>query len=58
MQAALLSLDRIPPAILVVLAVVSIQLGSALAVTLFPLYGPLGILFLRMAIGGVCLCFV
>lgn len=44
------------PTILVVLAVISIQLGSALAITMFPLYGPLGVLFLRMAIGGFCLC--
>ncbi len=56
MQAAILRLDRMSPAVLVVLAVISIQLGSALAITLFPLYGPLGILFLRMAIGGFCLC--
>lgn len=55
-QSAILGLDRMPPAVLVVLAVVSIQLGSALAITLFPLYGPLGVLSLRMALGGICLC--
>ena len=55
-KAAILRLDRLPPTLLVLLAVISIQLGSALAITLFPLYGPLGMLFLRMAIGGACLC--
>lgn len=56
MHATILRLDRVPPTALVLLAVVSIQLGSALAITLFPIYGPLGMLFLRMAIGGACLC--
>jgi inner membrane transporter RhtA len=41
---------------LLLLAIVSIQLGSALAITLFPVYGPLGMLFLRQALGGVSLC--
>src|SRR5262244_1153573 len=50
--------ERIPATALVLLAILSIQIGSALAITLFPVYGPLGILFLRMAIGGVCLCLV
>jgi inner membrane transporter RhtA len=31
--------------------VVSINLGSALAISLFPLYGTQGMLFLRMALG-------
>jgi inner membrane transporter RhtA len=52
----LLRLERVPPTLLLLLSILSIQLGSALAITLFPLYGPLGILFLRQAIGGVVLC--
>lgn len=48
-------LERVPPAFLLLLAVVSIQLGSALAVTLFPIYGALGMLFLRMAAGSLIL---
>lgn len=56
MTAATLNLDRVPPTILLLLAVVSIQLGSALAITLFPIYGPLGVLFLRLAIGSAFLC--
>lgn len=51
-----LLLDRVPPTALLLSSIVSIQLGSAIAVTLFPIYGPLGMLFLRMAIGGVLLC--
>jgi inner membrane transporter RhtA len=58
LRATLLRLERIPPTLLLLLAIVSIQLGSALAITLFPVYGPLGILFLRQAIGGVVLCIV
>ncbi len=58
MRATLLRLERVPPTLLLLLAIVSIQLGSALAITLFPVYGPLGILFLRQAIGGVVLCIV
>jgi inner membrane transporter RhtA len=49
-------LDRVPAPLLVLMAVLSIQLGSALAITLFPVFGPLGILFLRMALGGAVLC--
>lgn len=56
MRATLLRLERVPPTLLLLLAIVSIQLGSALAITLFPVYGPLGMLFLRQAIGGVVLC--
>lgn len=48
-------LERIPATLLVVLAVVSINLGSALAISLFPLYGTSGMLFLRMALAGVIL---
>lgn len=49
-------LHRVPPTLLLLLSIVSIQLGSALAITLFPIFGPLGILFLRAAIGGAFLC--
>jgi inner membrane transporter RhtA len=56
LRATLLRLERVPPTLLLLLSILSIQLGSALAITLFPLYGPLGILFLRQAIGGVVLC--
>lgn len=53
-----LPLDRVPPTALLLLSIVSIQIGSAVAVTLFPIYGPLGMLFLRMAIGGALLCVI
>lgn len=53
----MLLLERVPPTVLVVLAVVSINLGSALAVKLFPVYGILGMLFLRMALGAAILTF-
>lgn len=56
MKATLLRLERVPPTLLLLLAIVSIQFGSALAITLFPVYGPLGMLFLRQAIGGAMLC--
>ncbi len=55
-NAKLMLLNRFPPSVLVLTAIVSIQLGSALAVTLFSVYEPLGILFLRQAIGGIFLC--
>jgi len=50
-------LERVPAWALLVMAVVSIQVGSALAVLLFPTYGTMGTLFLRMALGGAILCF-
>ena len=50
-------LERVPATLLVILAVVSINLGSALAISLFPLYGTHGMLFLRMALGGAILMF-
>jgi inner membrane transporter RhtA len=56
LRAILRRLERVPPTLLLLLAIVSIQFGSALAITLFPIYGPLGMLFLRQAIGGVALC--
>lgn len=55
-KASIPLLDRVPAPLLVLMAVLSIQLGSALAITLFPVFGPLGILFLRMALGGAVLC--
>lgn len=56
MKAAHLFLDRVPATALLLGAVLSIQLGAALAISLFPTYGPLGLLTLRMAIGAVLLC--
>jgi inner membrane transporter RhtA len=56
LQAAISHLDRAPATLLLLLAILSIQLGAALAITLFPIYGPLGMLFLRMTIGGALLC--
>jgi inner membrane transporter RhtA len=44
------------PVLLVVLAAVSQELGAALAVTLFPVLGPLGMVFVRLAVAGVVLC--
>jgi inner membrane transporter RhtA len=46
------------PVLLVVLAAVSQELGAALAVTLFPAVGPLGMVFVRLAVAGVVLCAV
>jgi inner membrane transporter RhtA len=46
------------PVLLVVLAAVSQELGAALAVTLFPAVGPLGMVFVRLAVAGVVLCVV
>lgn len=42
-------LDGIPPPGLVLLSILSIQLGAAFAVRLFPLLGPLGLVTLRVA---------
>ena len=56
MKAATSRLDRAPATLLLLLAILSIQLGAALAITLFPIYRPLGMLFLRMTIGGALLC--
>lgn len=55
MNPVLYQLERIPATLLVVLAVVSINLGAALAISLFPLYGTSGMLFLRMGFGAVIL---
>lgn len=56
MSRALILLERIPATILVLIAVVSINLGSVLAIMLFPVYGTLGMLFLRMSLGAAILC--
>ena len=48
-------LERLPASLLVLLAVLSINIGSALAVSLFPQFGTAGMLFLRMALGGAIL---
>jgi inner membrane transporter RhtA len=44
------------PVLLVLLAAVSQELGAALAVTLFPAVGPLGMVFVRLAVAGLVLC--
>ena len=51
-------LERVPPTILLLSAILCIQLGTVLAITLFPVYGALGMLFLRMALGGVILLLI
>ena len=53
-----LLLERVPPTILLLSAIICIQLGTVLAITLFPVYGALGMLFLRMALGSVTLLLV
>ncbi|MGD1855136.1 MAG: DMT family transporter [Leptolyngbyaceae cyanobacterium] len=45
--------DRIPAPTLVILAGVTVQLGSALAKSVFELAGPLGTVFLRVALSAV-----
>lgn len=44
-----------PPPLLVLLAIVSIQIGAALAVRLFPALGPAGIVFLRVGFSALML---
>ncbi|MEM7223570.1 MAG: EamA family transporter [Pseudomonadota bacterium] len=44
-----------PPPVLVLLAILSIQLGAALAIDLFATFGPVGTAFLRIAISAVLL---
>lgn len=44
------------PVLLVVLAAISQELGAALAVTLFHALGPVGMVFVRLAVAGVVLC--
>jgi len=44
-----------PPSIQVLLAILSIQLGAAYAINLFPILGPAGTVFCRLAISAVIL---
>ncbi len=44
-----------PPPLLVLLAIVSIQVGAALAVRLFPALGPAGLVFLRVGFSALML---
>lgn len=47
--------DLIPPPGLVLIAIVAIQLGAALAVTLFPVFGPTGTVLLRIGLSALVL---
>jgi inner membrane transporter RhtA len=58
LKAADALLGRASPAALLLLSILSIQIGSAVAITLFPTFGPLGTLFFRNAIGGLLLCVI
>ena len=51
----MLRADRIPPALLVLAAVASVQFGGALAKTLFDDVGPGGTVFLRVAFAAIVL---
>ena len=55
MRGSLDLLERTSPTLLVLLAVVSINLGSALAIWLFDIYDVLGVLLLRMLFGALIL---
>ena len=44
------------PVVLVVIAAISQELGAAFAVTLFSALGPIGTVFVRLAVAGVVLC--
>ena len=46
---------RAPPPALLIFSIVSIQLGAAVAVNLFPVLGPVGTAFLRVAFSAVLL---
>lgn len=46
-------LDAVPPPGLVVLAILSIQLGAALAIQLFSVIGPLGTVFCRVGLSAI-----
>jgi len=48
-------IDRVPAPILVLLAIVAIQLGAALAVNLFPVLGPTGTVAIRIAFSALLL---
>lgn len=49
------ALNAVPPPILVLLAIVSIQIGAALAVRLFAAVEPPGVVFLRVALSAILL---
>ena len=51
----MLRADRIPPALLVLVAVASVQFGGALAKTLFDEIGPGGTVFLRVLFAAIVL---
>lgn len=51
-------LDRFPAPVLVLLAIVAIQLGAAIAINLFPLLGPQGTVALRIIFSAILLCLV
>lgn len=48
-------LGAVPPPLLVLVAILSIQIGAAFAVGLFPALGPNGVVFLRVLISAVLL---
>lgn len=48
--------DRVPATVLVLLATTSIQFGSAIAATLFSIFPPVAVLFLRQMLGSMFLC--
>src|SRR6266536_3614983 len=47
--------SAVPPPGLLLVSIVSIQLGAAIAVDLFPVLGPFGTAFLRLAFSAVLL---
>ncbi len=44
-----------PPPALILVSIVSIQLGAAVAIDIFPAFGPVGTAFLRVAFSAVLL---
>jgi inner membrane transporter RhtA len=56
MTRALLNLEKVSPTLLVILAVISINLGPVFAIKLFSGFGTLETLFLRMAPAAILLC--
>ncbi len=48
--------SAIPPPVQVIIAILSIQLGAAIAINLFSLIGPAGTVFCRLAISAILLC--
>ena len=51
-------IERLPPTVLVMFAVSSVQFGSALAKTLFDQVGPGGTVFLRLALAALVLTLI